>query len=473
MTMTLDPISPPRTRPAAGPSTPPAHPSADPMAAARAAVLSAAFAALDVAGVPYCVTHNHAGLPGVIGADVDVVTTAAALAGPAARALLDAPGASLVQWLDDRSCWAVVAGPGPTTGPEAGAPALVQLHLSPGFEPDDVPCYSADEVLTGSTHANGLWASSPAVEFGCVLTNRVTKGSLREEHAARLSVLFAADPAGCEDAVRRFWTGPSADALVAAAQSDNWAAVDPMLTPLDQELRQGRGRTGRSAPRLARRVARWARPTSGMHVVFLGPDGVGKSTVIDAVKAALSPAFLRYSYQTFAPSLLPAPLQPKKDMPHQLPPRGRAASWLKAAWWSLCYTAGYLAAVRPTVARGGLVLNHRYLPDAIVDPKRYRYSGPKWVLQALWKVAPKPDLLFVLDAPAEVIQARKAEVTPAETARQRDGYRAVADGLANAHVVSTHRPLAAVVAEVNGLVLSALAGRVQKRFGRGAEARTS
>ena len=500
MTMTLDPISPARGRPTTGPATSPAPAltdpvadpmaadpmaadpmaadpmaadptAADPMAAARSAVLRAAFAALDAAGVPYCVTHNHAGLPAVIGADVDLVTTAAALAGPAPAALLDAPGLSLVQWLVDRSCWAVVAGPGPTTGPDAGAPALVQLHLSPGFEPDDVPCLSADEVMTGSTNAGGFWASSPAVEFGCVLANRVTKESLREVHAARLSALFAADPAGCEAAVRRFWTGPAAEAVLTAARSGRWAAVDPMLPLLGNALRQARGRTGGAAKRVARRLARWARPTSGMHVVFLGPDGVGKSTVIDKVKAALSPAFLRYSYQTFAPSLLPAPLQPKKDMPHQLPPRGQAASWLKAAWWSLCYTAGYLAAVRPTVARGGLVLNHRYLPDAIVDPKRYRYSGPKWVLKALWKVAPKPDLLFVLDAPAEVIQARKAEVTPAETARQRDGYRAVADGLANAHVISTHRPLAEVVAEVDGLVLATLAARVQRRVNRGAGVR--
>ena len=453
MTQTLEPMSIARHQPL---DTPPV----DPMAAARSATLSAAFAALDRAGVPYCVTHNHSDLPATVGTDVDAVTTPAALAGPVPRALLnDAAGTTLVQWMADRACWAVVAGPGP-----GGVPALVQLHFSPAFEPDGVPCYSADEVIAAAYKGGGFWATSAAVEFGCVLANRVAKESLRDKHTARLSALFAHDPAGCEAQVRRFWTGSSADALLSAARSGSWAHVEPMLPVLGNELR-ARGRGGSAVGQWARRASRWVRPTSGLHIVFLGPDGVGKSTVIDAVKSALSPAFLRYSYQTFAPSLLPSPLQPKKDMPHDLAPRGKVASWVKAAWWSVCYTAGYMAAVRPTVARGGLVLNHRYLPDAIVDPKRYRYSGPRWVLQALWKVAPKPDLLFVLDAPAEVIQARKKEVAPEETARQRDGYRSVAEALPNAHIINNNRPLAEVVGEVNGIVLAYMAGRVARRIG--------
>ncbi len=319
-------------------------------------------------------------------------------------------------------------------------------------------------MLAGRRPFRGFWAADAATEFGCVLANRVAKESLTGKHTARLSALFAQDPAGCEGQVRRFLSGASAEAVLAAAGTDRWADVQGMLPLLGHELRV-RGRRGRGVGRWTRRANRWARPTSGLHVVFLGPDGVGKSTVIEAVKASLSPAFLRYSYQTFAPSLIPSPLQPKKDTPHQLPPRGKAASWMKAAWWSVCYTAGYYASIRPTVARAGLVINHRYLPDAIVDPKRYRYSGPQWILKALWKVAPKPDLLIVLDAPADVIQARKKEVAPAETARQRDGYRAVAEALPNAHVVSTNRPLAEVVGEVNGLVLAHLSARVAKRLG--------
>jgi thymidylate kinase len=456
MTQTLQPLSFAPSRPAAEAAEGPV----DPMAAARSATLVNAFDALDRAGVPYCVTHGYVDLPDVVSSDVDAVVAPADLAGPAPRTLLDAAsGTTLVQWFDDRAVWAVVAGPGVD-----GVPSLVQLHFSPAFEPDGVQCYPAADVLAGRHRHNGIWAIAGATEFACVLANRVTKESLKDKHTARLSALYAADPAGCERAIHRLWDGLSADNLLDAARTGRWNVIHPMLPQLDQELRKrcrGEGVIGK----WGRRIARWIRPTSGLHIVFLGPDGVGKSTVIDAVKASLSPAFLNYSYQTFAPSLIPTPLQPKKETPHQLPPRGMAASWLKAAWWCVCYTAGYYASVRPTVARAGLVLNHRYLPDAIVDPKRYRYSGPSWILRALWRVAPKPDLLFVLDAPAEVIQSRKKEVAPAETARQREGYRAVAQGMPNAHVIRTDRALAEVVGEVNGIVLKHMSARVAKRLG--------
>ena len=218
------------------------------------------------------------------------------------------------------------------------------------------------------------------------------------------------------------------------------------------------------------RLRRWVRPQSGLHIVFLGPDGVGKSTVIDHMRQALGEAFAGVNYQTFAPALLPENLQPKKETPHELPPRSLPISLVKAAWWSICYTAGYYVAVRPPMARAHLVLNHRYLLDAIVDPRRYRYSGPLWLLKAIWRIAPKPDLIILLDAPAEIINARKRETTLAETARQRDGYRALVEGTPGSHIVDVNRPVAETVTEVNEIVLHEMHSRLTRRMGLGRRA---
>ena len=79
--------------------------------------------------------------------------------------------------------------------------------------------------------------------------------------------------------------------------------------------------------------------------------------------------------------------------------------------------------VRPAKARASFVMNHRYLLDAIVDPKRYRYSGPAWLLRLIWTISPKPDLIVLLDADPRIIWERKKEVALEETIRQRDGYR--------------------------------------------------
>jgi len=74
-------------------------------------------------------------------------------------------------------------------------------------------------------------------------------------------------------------------------------------------------------------------------------------------------------------------------------------------------------------------------------------------------VAPKPHLLFLLDAPAEVIQARKTEVAPEETKRQRDGYRAMAEPLAFAHIIDNNRPLEQVVGDIEQIITEFLSTR--------------
>ena len=65
--------------------------------------------------------------------------------------------------------------------------------------------------------------------------------------------------------------------------------------------------------------------------------------------------------------------------PHEVPPRSAAASVLRALLYWLAYCGpGYLVTVRPALARLALVVHDRHLVDALVDPRRYRYTGPAW-----------------------------------------------------------------------------------------------
>jgi thymidylate kinase len=117
------------------------------------------------------------------------------------------------------------------------------------------------------------------------------------------------------------------------------------------------------------------------------------------------------------------------------------------------------------LARAALVVHDRHLIDALVDPRRYRYGGPQWLLRLIWRLTPKSDLVILLDAPPEVLQARKQEVPFAETARQRDAYLALVKPMSNGHVVDANRPLEQVVAEVNDILLQHVARRHASRFG--------
>lgn len=436
-------------------------PVAGPTPAGR--LLGRVFALLDREQVPYVVLHGYEGYPDQVNGDVDLLIGPQWLPRRIVELLHDHRqelAADVAQWVSDGAQFVVLAGRG-----RDGQTVTLQLHISGDYVMDGRLFYRGSEILSSRRRRGAFWIPAAAVEFSCVLANRITKQNLRPDHQRRLAELLDEDETGCHDQLSRLLPAASATLVLRAVRDEQW---QPMLSALPQLRQQliARPAGGRIAS-IGRRLRRWLRPKNGLHVVFLGPDGVGKSTVIEQVTKDLRPLFLHSTYLTFAPGLLPSRFEvPKPDGPHSLPPRSLPASLVKAAWWSICYTAGYLASVHPTRARAGLVVNHRYLPDAIVDPKRYRYSAPVWLLRALWRIAPKPDLLFLLDAPAEVIQARKKEVAFEETVRQREGYRAVVAVLPFAHVIDASQPLAGAVGDVEGIILRFLTDRCAQRLGR-------
>jgi thymidylate kinase len=100
------------------------------------------------------------------------------------------------------------------------------------------------------------------------------------------------------------------------------------------------------------------------------------------------------------------------------------------------FFAGSHLRIRPVTFRGGLVLIGRYYYDFLVDQRRYRLHVPKGLVRLGLAFLKKPDLILLLDAPADVLQSRKQEVDFAETARQRDAYLAMVKSLPNGRVIN-------------------------------------
>ena len=432
-------------------------------------MLRQVFGVLDREGVAYCVTHAYDHYPQHIQHDVDCVVPHKMLPrglGELLKRNEHFIGGRIVQWFEERANFIVLQGQ--AISPKTGGPAMLQLHVGADFEVKNRVIAAGEKILgTRRTFLGRFWVPAPHVEFACILANRVDKRSLDAAHTRQLSALWASEPLKCSEQLERSLGARSARLVAAAALRNEWEPVVAILPTLRREMMrklvaaQPASYLARVADKYFRRLKRWTRPRGGLHVVILGPDGVGKSTVIDAVQKRIAPAFLRTRYQTFACSLLGSR---DKASPHALPPRSFAASLLKAAWWLACYTLGYYASIYPTLVRGGLVINHRYLLDAIVDPRRYRYAGPMRLLRAIWSTVPKPDLVIVLDAPADVIYERKRETTLEETERQREAYLAMARSLKNAHVVDAGRPPQETIEEVTNILLNHMAADVEWRL---------
>ena len=165
-----------------------------------------------------------------------------------------------------------------------------------------------------------------------------------------------------------------------------------------------------------------SRKESGRWVVFLGTDGSGKSTLLRNIAEHPPKWCTGVVVRHLIPILLRRNSEPTTE-PHAQPPRGLAMSLVKITYWLIAYTFGYWLSVRPELSRGRLILFDRYLLDAIVDPRRYRYGGPNFLPRLLWRIVPKPSAVILLDAPIEVLRSRKQEVSLEEMARQREAYR--------------------------------------------------
>jgi thymidylate kinase len=433
-------------------------------------ILLGVFETLDRAGIPYCVLHGYESYPQRIKSDVDCMISAEVRPGQLIALLHENSTRIGAEVVRSRGYYLLLAGKNVD-----GSPCFLDLDLSIDYELDDRPFYAGSEVLGSRRRHQQFWIPAVNLEFGCYLVRKIAKGCLDNGQAGRLSSLYRQDAAGCRQQVARFWGARSTALILSAASSGNWEPVRRRLGKLRAELRTRATlrspwrMVGNRLRHLAGRMSRVWRPDGGLSVVFLGPDGAGKSSVVQAMGQSLAAAFPRTTCYSFPPALLHFLHRPQAtdNRPHESPLRSWPASVVRAVlYWLVYNTLGYYVTVRLALARSTLVMHDRHLVDALVDPRRHRYGGPLWLLRLIWRLIPKPDLVILLDAPPGVLQARKQEVPFEETARQREAYLSLMETMKNGHVVDAARPLELVVGDVNDIILRHLTMRIARRFDR-------
>ncbi|MCA9156786.1 MAG: polysaccharide biosynthesis C-terminal domain-containing protein [Planctomycetales bacterium] len=419
------------------------------------------FEALDRAQVRYCVLHGYEQYPEHVPSDVDCIMPTSALPGQLYSVLTEqlGSGIEIVQWIRGGAHGIVLRRRGKVS-------EFLLLDISDGCHLNKrLQFLSGEEILRDRKRSRGFWIPATKVEFACYLIRKIVKKQLNREHAQRLSQLYRADPQGCQEQIERFFGRRSREQIAKAATAGDWSAVRAVLATLRRELirraalRQPLQVIVNLGAGFNRRIGRWFTP-GGFHIALLGPDGAGKSSVAHEVQRALSPVFLGTMCRSFPPKLLNRQVG-NPSQPHLIPPRSKLGSIVRAIlyWWTY-YSPGYYFTIYPALVHSSLVIHDRHVIDCIVDPTRYRYSGPARLLNWIWRWMPKPELVILLDVPAEIVQMRKQEVTFDVSARQRLAYRELVAQLPNGRIVDGSQPLATVVAEVSEMILKALSSRL-------------
>ncbi len=197
-------------------------------------------------------------------------------------------------------------------------------------------------------------------------------------------------------------------------------------------------------------------------VVIAGPDGAGKSTVARALAVSIGSVY-RFHWR---PALLPHHRgsqdgSSQAARPHARRPHSVGVSALRVIYFAADYVVARLVwRVRPP---GELILVERGWWDMAVDPRRYRLTVPPWLTRALGRLTPQPDMLIVLDAPADVLVRRKQELCLSELDRQRRAWLELTIPGAEKVVIDATKTPEQVVAAAREAIVSYLERRTEAR----------
>jgi thymidylate kinase len=226
--------------------------------------------------------------------------------------------------------------------------------------------------------------------------------------------------------------------LAALVDSENWGAlldeskiVVEHLASRDRLgtlIRQVRGRVLRKLNR--RLQAR--RPRSPM-IALLAPDGAGKSTLAATIQESFYFP-VRWIYMGLY----------QKGSTNSAFFRLPGLSLTKrlfTQWWR------YL-----NQAQGRLVIFDRYTYDALLPPRQNLSRFRRWRRRLLAHACPAPDLVLLLDAPGDVLFARKGEHNGTVLEEQRQSYLSMQEGLPQMVVIDAARNAEQVRREAISLI---------------------
>lgn len=190
--------------------------------------------------------------------------------------------------------------------------------------------------------------------------------------------------------------------------------------------------------------------------IFLGPDGVGKSSICDELKSSFESdgdVFVFHFRPFFLPKIFSAKdaaVDGKKFYDGSAKPSGSLRSIIRLCYFSLdfwiadCYYLFWSSIKRKRV----IILFDRHLLDVFIHPVRYGVFLPDWVVLLSFRLTISPSKIFYFTTDPRVILQRKNEASEVGILEQNSRFQALKRIYKQAIQLEADKSLEELAAEV-------------------------
>jgi thymidylate kinase len=433
------------------------------------------FNKLNASGIDYCVLRNYEVLPyDLQGSDLDILVSPQhvkrAVSAVTATARKNNGCAIWREWNDYLRALFHCSG-----FSDEGTRWGVHIDLFAANNWRGLDYYPADGVLARAVVKNGIFvADGWDASLIAFLSRLLHTGGTHRDYLQRAAEAFDRSPERTrEHLLKRF--GKHTELFLNVLATRDTALLEKVAKKLRRALlfnrvRNAPGKVLKNRLLCLRIHAGRVLRRPGIFVAVLGPDGAGKTTLIQSVQKDLK-ELIHIAAETryLRPGLLPwlyefAGRSGEKEVarinPHAGSPSGAAGSLLRLAYYTADYLLGYWIRIYPVlVRRATVIFFDRYFYDYYVDPARWKIGAPWWLVGIFGTCIPRPDLVIMLHAEPEIVHRRKQELPVEELSRQSEQMRKIADRLENVVWIDSSRGIDASRREMVREVLETFNGR--------------
>lgn len=328
----------------------------------------------------------------------------------------------------------------------------------------------AEEMLENRRFYKCFYIPDPYIEFKYMWIRRTIKHDMNKEHIAIAKKLYLNNPKEYSERLKTDFGSKAAELAIEIIEKEDVKLFNDNFRVFN-----------RAAKEISRKKAtlsiRWKYfifmigtvipkrifHKCGLSVAFIAPDGAGKSTVIERVKETVSGSFYGVNLYYMRPHLFknlghynmlnPSEESTTNQDPHAVVCDGIIKSMLRFFFYNFDFALGTLLVIERKKIAKQLLIFDRYYYDYFADMKRYKYSLPSWFPRVFEWMIPKPDMVFVLDGPPEVLYARKKELSIDELRRQCSVFRQLAINRKHFHLVDVNRDMDSIVDDITERIL--------------------